>query len=105
MVEKDFCSDCAQNHNCGDVYRQLANATGPSVVSGVCLAFLLPIAVFIVALVIYQDIFSEIVTNEKLRIALSLPPAAGTGFVGILVSRKIASKLAKTKNGYVAKGD
>ena len=97
MTEIDNCSKCAQSHNCGAVYQQLANATGPSVLGNVCQAFLLPIAVFIAALAVCEYIWAAMITNEILRIAVSFTSAGAMAFTCVLFVRTATRKSRKNK--------
>jgi len=61
MAKDKFCSNCAQSRNCSAVYEHLGKSKGPSVVRKVLLAFLLPIAVFIIALAVFEKLTGPIV--------------------------------------------
>jgi ACR3 family arsenite efflux pump ArsB len=106
-VEKTiaFCSDCAQSRDCRAVYEQLGDANAPCVVTKVLVAFLLPIAVFIVALAVFDHAFAEAVTGEKPRIAISFLLAAGVSFVCILITRAINLRLAKSESPRTSQGE
>ena len=56
MVYQKFCYNCKQRHQCQQVYEHLGKADGPSVVSKVVTAFLLPLVVFIVTLAVYNGL-------------------------------------------------
>lgn len=58
MVQKENCRNCHQKHDCQEVYRRLGNSTCPSVVTKTIVAFLLPLVVFIISLVVFNRIFS-----------------------------------------------
>ena len=58
MAEQKYCQDCIQKHNCQQIYEKLANTKGRSVVFKAVAAFLLPILVFIITLVIFEKILS-----------------------------------------------
>ncbi|MBN2180926.1 MAG: hypothetical protein JW715_03355 [Sedimentisphaerales bacterium] len=58
MVQQEFCKDCYHKHDCQQVYRQLGHSTCPSVLRKVIVAFLLPLLVFIVSLVVLDRFFA-----------------------------------------------
>lgn len=93
MVSESFCKDCIQRHDCRSVYEQLGNATGPSVVLKVILAFLLPLVVFIVSLAVFERIFAGAVKIEKLQVILTILPALLVTFGCIFIIRVIYKQL------------
>ena len=95
MTEQDFCRSCTQKHDCQKVYDRIGNAPGPSVVVEVCLAFLLPLAVFIAALAIFQKILAG--TTEAARTAISLALALASTLGCILIVRMIKQKTCRNK--------
>jgi len=97
MTESDNCSNCVQGQNCGAVYQQLANSVGPSVAGRVCLAFLLPIAVFIAALAVCEYIWAGKIANEILRIVVSFTSAGAIAFACVLFIRTVTRKSQKNK--------
>ncbi len=60
MADDKFCSNCAQSRNCSAVYEYLGKSDGESVVCKVLVAFLLPIAVFIIALAMFEKLAGPI---------------------------------------------
>ena len=93
MAEQKFCQDCNQKHDCRKVYQQLGNVKGPSVVSKVIVAFLLPGVVFIVSLAVFEEIFAEVVSAGKLQTLLSFLIAVLMTFVCILIVQVINRQL------------
>jgi len=72
MVEQKLCQECNQRQGCQEVYKQLGEAEGPSVVSKVVLAFLLPLVVFIVLLACFERILAGVMDAKELRTGVSL---------------------------------
>ena len=72
MAEQNFCQNCHQRHNCSEIYRQLGQAEGPSVVFKAVTAFLLPLVVFIVTLAAFEKIFAGIINGKETQTALGL---------------------------------
>ena len=105
MAKEDFCSNCKQSHDCKDVYRQVGNTTGPSVVVKVLVAFHLPIAVFIISLGISENILKRAIDSKNFRTTASFLLATGISFVCILSTRVINNHLSTRKDSCVFKGD
>jgi hypothetical protein len=97
MAEKDFCPQCSQSRDCKAVYEQLGKSKGPNVVTKVLVAFLLPIAVFIAALALFDHVLARAVAGKNIRIAAGFVLAAGASFVCILIVRMVNVRLAKSQ--------
>ncbi|NLW84169.1 MAG: hypothetical protein GXY41_07185 [Phycisphaerae bacterium] len=52
----DYCSRCPQKGGCKEVYERLGASDAPNVVGKVFLAFLLPIALFVGLLVVFDAV-------------------------------------------------
>ena len=97
MDKQDFCESCDQKHNCQEVYRQLGKAKGPSVISKVVVAFLLPLVVFIASLVVFDHILGKAMNNKEVQTALSFLLALSVSFICILIIKAIYKRLSKDK--------
>ena len=97
MAQQEFCEDCKQKHDCQEIYKQLGDIKGPSVVIKVIVAFLLPLVVFIVSLAAFQEIFGNAIDDQRLLTILSLLPALLVTFVCILIIRVINRRLKQTE--------
>lgn len=97
MAQQKFCRDCNQKDNCQEVFQQLGNAQGQSVVFEVIIAFLLPLVVFIVSLAAYERIFAYTINIKQLQTALGFLMALLTTFACILIIRVINRQLSKYK--------
>ena len=84
MSEQEFCRYCQERHECREVYRQLGEAEGPSVFFKVVAAFLVPLVVFIVSLVVFEGILAKVVSPGALKTGISLVLALSVTFVCIL---------------------
>ena len=89
MVEQKFCQGCNQEHDCQEINQKLANFKGPSVVFKVCLAFLLPILVFIASLAVSERVLAKAIDTKELRTALNFLLALSVTFVCLLIIRTI----------------
>jgi hypothetical protein len=96
MAHEDFCSGCAQSHDCKDVYEQLGKSQGPNVARTAITAFLLPIAVFIAALALSDHIFKQTVTGKNLRFIVGFALAGCASFACILIVKAINVRLANS---------
>ena len=105
MAEEEFCSNCKQSHDCKTIYQRVGNTPGPSVIIKVLVAFLIPIAVFIISLGISENILKRAVTSKNLCTAVSFLLATGISFFCILITRVINSHLSARKDSCVFKGD
>lgn len=93
MAEQKFCQDCDQKRDCQEVYQQLGNVKGPSVVSKAILAFLLPLVVFVVSLAVFEEILAEAVNIKELRTVLSFVVALLATFICILIVKAVDRQL------------
>lgn len=93
MAEQKFCQGCNKKDDCQKVYQQLGNVKGPSFVSQVIIAFLLPVVVFIVSLAVFEKIFTGAVNGKELRTVLSFLMALLMTFVCILIVQVINRQL------------
>lgn len=97
MVQQKFCQDCSQKRECQDVYKQLGEAEGRSVVSKVVLAFLLPLVVFIVLLAGFERILAGRISAKELRTAVSFLLAV-LGTLALILIIKVIGRLVRTGN-------
>lgn len=89
MVQQEFCKKCNQKGDCKEVYRMLGNAEGPPVVAKVCLAFLLPLVVFIVSLGVCDRILAGEIENAHVLSAVCFLSALLVTFTCIIVTKVI----------------
>ena len=89
MTEPKFCQECNQKHHCQDVYQQIGEAKGPSVAFKAITAFLLPILIFIVGLVLFEKILVKITDSKQLRTALDFLLAMSVTFAFIFVRKQV----------------
>lgn len=89
MVQQEFCQRCNQKDDCQKVYRILGNTEGPPVAAKVCLAFLVPLVVFIVSLGVCERLLNGQIENVHVLSAVSLLSALLVTFACILITRVI----------------
>lgn len=89
MAQQKSCQSCSENHSCRQVYQKLGNVKGPSIVLKALFAFILPLAVFIVALAASEKFLAQAIELDNLRVILSFLLAVLTAFFCVLVVRTI----------------
>ena len=97
MTNGKFCQDCYQRHNCRQIYQELGNTKGPSVVFRVLSAFLLPITAFIVSLAAFEEILSKTINTKQLRTVLSFLLALVVTSVCVSITKAINTQLDKER--------
>ncbi len=97
MSEKQFCQKCSERQSCQQVYQRLGEAQGPLVVRRALLAFLLPMMVFIVVLVVSERLLAEVIVPEALRILTSIIIALSVTSVCMLIIKVVTRRLGEGK--------
>ncbi|MDD5459904.1 MAG: hypothetical protein PHF37_10995 [Phycisphaerae bacterium] len=72
MEQDKFCKSCPEKNTCQQVYENLGKSGGKSVTKKVLTAFLLPIAVFIGGLAVFDKLLAGSVEKQQVRSALAL---------------------------------
>ena len=92
MEDKDFCKKCNKKHSCRDVYEKIGKSNSPPVTVNVIKAFVLPVILFIISVVLLDDWVSNITNNHKLQIVLQIVLAVLITSLVIILT-KILKKL------------
>jgi hypothetical protein len=95
MMEQEQCKNCGSRQNCGTVYKKMGEYKGPSVLGKVVLAFVVPLLVFIVSLVVMDKLLSYAAMAENLKTLLNFGIASGITLAVILVIRFKNGSLGK----------
>jgi hypothetical protein len=90
MTQSRFCRECSQKHHCQEIYQQMGKAKGPSVTLKAIIAFLLPILIFIISLIIFEKILAKIVDTKQLRTALDFLFALSVTLAIILINKGLS---------------
>ena len=98
MSEKEFCSNCSQDHDCKSIYEHMGKTRGPSVAWKVFWVFLFPILVFIVSLCVFERSLAESITGEIPRGAVSFLIALGISFICVTVMSLVFKRIARKKD-------
>lgn len=89
MTSDKFCQDCGWRRDCKRVYQQLGKAKGQSVALKAIVAFLLPIAVFIVSLALLQRLLAGVGIGRTWQAVLGLAGSVTITFVvALIISKK-----------------
>ncbi len=92
-----MCQGCGQRKSCLQLYRQIGRLKGPSVVSMVIVAFLLPMALFIAMIATIDRLLAKTATAKELSTAISFIAALAVTFIFILAIKKISKLAGKNK--------
>jgi len=93
MKQQENCQGCYQEDQCREIYRQLGNAEGPSVVFRVVVAFLLPIVVFIGVLAVFEETLAGVIGSKVLRTIFGFLSALAAVYACILITQVIKRRL------------
>jgi hypothetical protein len=77
------CDGCEQQNHCREVYAKLGQNKGPNIALKAVTAFVVPIAVFVAAALLIQNLLKNIVKNASLLVLIQL--ATGLAAAGIVV--------------------
>ena len=89
MHEQESCQGCDQEHNCQKVYEKLGSIGGSSVALKAVVAFLLPIVVFIVSLVIFEKILPRLDIGAGLQTVFGVAASLLVTSVLVLIVDRI----------------
>ena len=102
MIGLKHCQKCGYWHGggrcCIDIYQQLGQTKGPSVIKVVLLAFALPLFIFIAALILVDYILSSFMTESGLRTFYAFAAAVGVTAVFVQLVRIFTRKPIDTEN-------
>ena len=97
MTQQKFCQHCSQKYNCQEIYQKLGNSKGPSVVSNVVLAFLIPIFVFTVSFVVFDGFLDKAINSQKLQTAINFLLALLATSMCIVIVKTIDKFMCKNR--------
>jgi hypothetical protein len=87
------------------MYRKLGESKGPSVLSKSLIAFVLPIVLFIIGLLIMRQILRETVEDIDKQFLFGIVPALCFSAVGVGLARRIFLKGRTSRRDCVSQGD
>ena len=99
MDKDEFCSGCHQKNDCKEAYERLGKVKGPSVAIRAIIAFLVPIAVFIIALAGFERLFGKVVESRDGRVALSALAALFITLACIMILRFADKRFSSKRDG------
>jgi len=102
MMGMKACDECGYRHGrgrcCIDIYQQLGQTKGPSVAGKVFLAFVLPLLVFIISLMLAGYFLSVFVINDSIKTFFAFLTAVILTIVFVQLVRKFTRKPINTKS-------
>lgn len=97
MTEQQNCQGCNQKQTCQDIYKKLANLQSWPMLVRVIVAFLLPIAVFVASLAIFERVFAKIINSKQSRTVIGFLVALSISFCVMLIAKVINRQFDKNK--------
>jgi hypothetical protein len=101
MANENLCEKCSEKKSCQDIYKQLGQAKGPSVVLRAIVAFVVPIVFFIASLAACDLVLAKSIEAKELRIALGFLIALVITFAAVRAVRvcflRLSQRPAKQK--------
>jgi len=79
----EHCNSCGQKDRCQEVYEKLGHREGPNVAFKAVLAFVVPVAIFIAAALLTQNLLKNKIENASLMVLIQL--ATGLAAAGLVV--------------------
>jgi len=95
MTRQEVCKNCIHKNSCSEVYRILGSKRGPSVLSRVLSAFLLPLAVFIASVGASLHVIAKFIHSPEIQNALAFLLAVAATLLFVLALKLITAKLRK----------
>jgi len=95
MAEEKSCAQCEHSGRCQEVYRCLSNSKVPSVATKVVVAFLVPIAVFIVSLGVFEALLGGVISSEKTTTATACGLAVGVTMSVVVLLKMLNRRIGK----------
>ncbi len=92
MPDKDKCEGCQSRDTCKEIYKLVGSSKGPSVTVRVLIAFVMPLVVFIAALIISENILASKIESGTAVTVLSLIIAVITSALAVLIVRGLLKK-------------
>lgn len=91
MTDQGICGKCSQRNGCKDIYQQIADNKGPSVLAKVVIAFVLPLLSFVLAIAVFSRLITRITSSQSAVTLLSFVLAVGVTAL-VLVLSNVASR-------------
>jgi len=95
MLSKTFCKSCSQKNECEKIYQEIGNFKGPSVTFKVISAFLIPLLIFIITLIISDKIVRKVISSEELRTFVAFSAAISLTFLFLIRYKKYINKAVR----------
>jgi formate hydrogenlyase subunit 3/multisubunit Na+/H+ antiporter MnhD subunit len=79
----EHCDGCGQKDRCQEVYEKLGRREGPNIALKAVTAFVVPVAVFVAAALLIQNLLKNKIENASLIVLIQL--ATGLAAAGLIV--------------------
>jgi len=89
MTDHEICGKCSQRNGCKQVYQQIADNKGPSVLGRVLIAFAVPLLSFVLAVAVFSELIAKIMPSSRSATALIFFMAIGTTVFTVSVIRVV----------------
>jgi len=86
------CKNCGQKDSCQEVFKELGNSKGPSILLKAVQAFLLPLILFIIALAVAEKVLAERINSSLGRNLFALAAAVMVVFLYLVILKLWRSK-------------
>ncbi len=86
------CDGCEQKDRCQEVYEKLGHSEGPNVASKAVAAFVVPVAVFVIAALITQFFLKSKIENTKLMVLTEFAIGLAAAAAAIFIVRRLTQK-------------
>lgn len=88
-TQQKNCQGCHHSKRCLEIYKKMSNTSGPSVAFKVVKAFLLPLLVFILILVLSEEILAKTMIKKEFQTGFNFLLALAGVFIVILAAKLI----------------
>jgi predicted permease len=95
MTDQGICGKCSQRDSCKEVYQQMADNKGPSVLGKVLIAFAVPLLSFVSAVAVFSGLTTKIIPSEWGATTLSFFLAVGTAILVVAVTQVVNRRFGK----------
>ena len=105
MSDNNKCGDCVHKDGCKAAYSKLGQYKGPNVAPRVCIAFLIPLIVFISLLEVLPSIFDDLIKNESLRGFAIIITSALVAFISAVMAEALYKIIWKNRNSNLERSE
>jgi len=97
MTDHGICGKCSQRNSCNEVYQQIADNKGPSLLGKVVIAFAVPLVSFVLAVAVFSELTAKIMPSRWGATTLSFFLAIGTTVLVVAVIQVVNRRFGKNR--------